>query len=153
MLRAASPAPVVGTATNDSAGAGFVGELLTASLAVGSATSLVSATAKDVITVSLTAGDWDVTGVVDFVPGATTNATLLLYGANSATNTLGADDTYASKVFLTAGQVTTAGHYRNVIPTQRVSLSATTTWRLIAQATFSVSTMTAYGTIRARRVR
>lgn len=153
MLRAASPAPVVGTATSDNAGAGYVGELLSGTLAVGSATSLVTATSKDVATVSLTAGDWDVTGVLDFLPGGTTSATLLLAGANSATNALGVDDTYASTVFPTAGQVTTAGNYRMAIPTQRVSLAATTTWRLIAQATFTLSTMTAYGTIRARRIR
>jgi hypothetical protein len=144
---------LAGTTTNDNAAAGNVGELITASLAVGSATALVTATAKDVITISLTAGDWDVTGVVDFAPAATTNATLLLAGASQTANTLGADDTYSSTVFLTAGQVTTNGNYRQVIPTQRFSLAATTTVRLIAQATFTVSTMTAYGTIRARRVR
>jgi hypothetical protein len=35
----------------------------------------------------------------------------------------------------------------------RVSLSATTTIFLVASDTFTVSTMSAYGTIRARRVR
>lgn len=142
-----------GTATNDSAAAGMVGEILTGTLAVGSATSLVTATAKDVATVALTAGDWDCSGVIDFKPAATTNATLLLFGSSSTSNTLGADDTFGSVVFLTAGQVTTNGDYRNVIPTQRFSLSGTTTIRLVGQATFTVSTMTAYGSIRCRRVR
>lgn len=142
-----------GTTTNDDAPTGSVGEFLSASLAVGSATSLVTATSKDIITLSLTAGDWAVEGVVDFIPAATTSTTLLLAGASSVANTLGVDDTYASYVFPTAGQVTTAGHYRKVIPRQRFSLAATTTVRLIAQATFTVSTMTAYGGINARRMR
>lgn len=148
----ANPA-ISGTTTNDSAASGVIGEILTGTLAVGSATPLTTATTKDVATVSLTSGDWDCTGVVDFKPAATTNATLLLYGSSSTSNTLGADDTYASVSFLTAGQVTTNGDYRNVIPTQRFSLAGTTTIRLLAQATFTVSTMTAYGTIRCRRVR
>ena len=144
---------IVGTTTNDNATAGNVGEVLTASLAVGSATALTTATAKTIISMSLTAGDWDVTGVIDFKPAATTNTTLLLFGASSTNNTLGADDTYASTVFLTAGQVTTVGDYRRVIPTQRFSLAGTTTIYLVGQATFTVSTQTGYGTIRARRMR
>ena len=153
----ASACPVYGvlpgTATNDNAAAGKVGEIISGSLAVGSATALTTATAKDIATVSLTAGDWDCSGVIDFAPAATTNTTLLLFGSSSTLNTLGADDTYGSVVFLTAGQVTTNGNYRNSIPTQRFSLSGTTTIHLVAQATFTASTMTGYGTIRCRRVR
>lgn len=147
------PSRRTGTTTNNNAPAGDIGEVVTGSLAVGSATALVTATTKTIISISLTAGDWDVDGVVDFNEGATTSTTLLLFGASSTDNTLGADDTYASYVFVTAGAVTTAGNYRCVIPTQRFSISVTTTVYLVAQATFTVSTMTGYGTIRARRMR
>jgi hypothetical protein len=145
---------IPGTPTNDNAAAGNIGELLTASLLVGAATGLVTATAKDVITIALTGGDWEISGVIDFHPAATTNATLLLSGASLVANTLGADDTFSSQVFLTAGQVTVAGDYRQIIPLQRVSVvPAGAVAHLVAQATFTVAAMTAYGTIRARRVR
>jgi hypothetical protein len=38
-------------------------------------------------------------------------------------------------------------------PVVRLSLAATTTVYLVSRATFTVSTLKAYGTIRARRVR
>lgn len=140
-----------GTATNDSAAAGGIGELLTAELAVGSATSLVTATAKTIISVSLTAGDWDVNGVVNFLPAATTSLTSHSAGSSSTDNTLGADGTLVSDsvAAVVLGSVT----LRDAFPTQRFSLASTTTVYLVGSATFTVSTMTAYGSIRARRVR
>jgi hypothetical protein len=40
-----------------------------------------------------------------------------------------------------------------VVPPVRISVSANTVVYQVAQGTFSISTMTAFGTIRARRVR
>lgn len=143
-----------GTPTNDSAGVGEVGEYITASLASGSATSLVSATAKTVISISLTAGDWDVEGIVDYIFGATTNVLALNAGTSIVNNTLGADDTFAGITNATAGIVYNGTYkYRIVAPRQRISINATTTVYLIAYGDFSVSTLTAHGMIRARRVR
>lgn len=123
------------------------------SLAVGSATSLTTATAKTVTSISLSPGDWDVSGVIDFKEAATTSTNLLLFGTSSNTNTLGADDTYGSLVFPTAGSVSTAGDYRNSVPIVRYNLATTTTIYLVAQANFTISTMTAYGALRARKMR
>jgi len=144
---------IVGTTAGGDATAGNVGEYLSASLAVGSATSLTTATAKTVINLSLTAGDWDITGVINFIPAASTNTTLLFMGTSTTDNTIGADNSYASNAYPVSGNVTTSGHYRKNVPTVRVNISSTTTIYLIAQATFTVSTMTAYGTICARRAR
>lgn len=140
-----------GTVTNDNAATGGIGELLTAALAVGSATSLVTATAKTIVSVSLTAGDWDVDGVVNFLPAATTSLTELSAGASSTDNTLGADGTFIGDTI--AAAVLGAVTLRKAIPTQRFSLASTTTVYLVGSATFTVSTLTAYGSIRARRVR
>lgn len=131
---------------------GGAGEYQSATLVLGSAISLTTATTANIITLTLTPGDWDVYGVVNFSPAATTNATLLLYGSSSTSATLGADNTYASVDFLTLGQVTTNGDYRCVIPHQRFSLTASTIIYLLARGTFTASTMTAYGFIEARRV-
>lgn len=139
-----------GTATNDSAATGYIGEYVTASLASGSATSLTNVTAKTVVSISLTAGDWDVTGVVDFHPDTTTTTTYLRAGISTTNNTLGAVDTYSTNPFAIA---VTSVDAAEITPTVRLSLSTTTTVYLIAMGGFAISTLTAYGTIRARRMR
>jgi hypothetical protein len=59
---------IVGTTTNDSATAGYVGEYVEGVLAAGSATALTTATPQTLVSISLTAGDWDVTGMVGVQP-------------------------------------------------------------------------------------
>lgn len=142
-------ASVRGTTTNDNAAAGFIGEYIVAQLASGAATALVTATSKTVTSIALTAGDWDVDGIVDFVMAAAT-VTNFKAGSNTVTNTLGGQDTFASDA---SNFVTDTDTACVDFLTTRYSLAAPTTVYLIAQATFSVGGVTAYGTIRARRVR
>ena len=78
----------VGTTTNDSAATGNVGEFVTATVAVGAAVALTTATTANVTSISLTAGDWDVSGQVNFTPGATTSITVLQCGVSLTTATL-----------------------------------------------------------------
>lgn len=141
-----------GTATNDNAAAGEIGEYTECALAQGSATSLTTNTAKDVCTVSLTAGDWDVSGAIGFLPGASTSITVLYGGWSTVANTA---DTTAGKYFqqATAAQIPTNIVQEFAVPTYRFSLSGTTTVRLIGLSIFTASTNTAFGLIRARRVR
>jgi len=127
-----------GTPTNDNAAAGQVGEFISASLAVGSATALVTATPKTIITAYLPPGDWDVNGVVDFLPAATTSITVLAEGASLVTNTLGADDTYSSDSM--TATVPGAVAQRKNIPYQRFSIAANTTTATITNATPAVAT-------------
>ena len=142
---------VAGTTTNDNAGAGIVGEYITASLAVGSAVSLVTGIAKTVTSISLTAGDWDVTGVVDFHPGTLTTGSYFQGGVSVSTNALGNQDQFAgAPMALAAGLGIDVSL---VAPVVRISLATTTTIYLTCVAGFATSTMSAYGTIRARRAR
>lgn len=137
------------TATNDNAAAGSIGEYVSASVAPGSAVSLTTATDKNVTSISLTAGDWDVCGTVDFaLTGAT--ATDAYAGISTTTDTLGGQDTYSNRVMsLTAVTDTIV----QPTPLVRLSLAATTTVYLVAKAEFSAGTEAAYGSIRARRAR
>ena len=128
------------------------GETQTASLASGSKTSLVTATGKDVITLSLAPGAWDVRGTAYFTFGTTTSFTALQAGISTAANTLGAEDTFSSIV--TAANVPTAALDMGVAtPTLRINCLVATTVRLVVSCVFTVSTLQAYGTIRAFRVR
>lgn len=143
---------VAGTTTNDSAGTGIVGEFVSSTVALGSAVSLVTNTAKDVTTISLTAGDWDVSGWVGFIPAGTTSYTQMVVSNSATLNTL---DTTPGSVGQLGFPATVNGGVVNglLTPPTRVSINSTTTYHLVAQAAFTVSTMTAYGIIRARRVR
>lgn len=154
----AGPVAFAGTTTNDSASGGFVGEQIIASVATGSAVSLSTGTAANVTSVSLTAGDWDVSGCIVFKPGATTSITLLGAAISATTNAvpavIGQNSTNdflvqnASAAFVPGSNDDTL-----CIPPVRVSLSTTTTTYLVGKATFSISTLAEYGQIRARRMR
>jgi hypothetical protein len=143
---------IKGTNTNDSAAAGDVGEYVESIVTVGSAISLTSTVAANVTSISLTAGDWDVTGVTAFNPAGTTSITI---SRGSISTTSATIDTspgrlagHASEAQVPAGN---ASFYP--LPVARLSLSTATTVYLVATSTFTVSTLSAYGIISARRVR
>lgn len=145
---------IEGSQNSDSAIAGNIGEYMEAIRTSGSAVSLTSGTPANITTLTLTPGEWDVFGVIEFAPAATTSVTELLSGTNTTSATVGTLGTYQRIV--TAAQVPGSA-LRNAIaaPVYRISVGAgtTTTVYLIARATFTVSTCTAYGDLRARRVR
>ena len=140
-----------GTTTNDNAQAGCLGEYVTASIAYADAVSITNSTATNITSISLTAGDWDVCGVVGFAPSATTSLTAeaASIGITSATLDLNTDtvNTHAAHV-VGGGNVIRLG-----IPPVRISINATTTVYLVGYVTFTISTCSAYGIINARRMR
>lgn len=121
------------------------GEYQTIKLASGSATSLTTDTPKNITTYQITPGDWECWGVVDFNPAATTSVTQLYEGISATSAALGADDTFSFANWA-GGSVLNVTQRRNV-PRQRFSVGVTTNIYLVAQAQFSVSTMTAYGSL------
>ncbi len=136
-----------GTGTNDNAGSGDVGEFVSATLAVGSGVSLVSTTNKDVLSISLTAGDWDVWGNVLF----TNSSTLITncYGWTSSTSATAPDTSLVNGLFIAAGGIAQIGVQT---PYKRYNLTTTTTIYLSGVCTFT-GTTTAAGGIFARRAR
>lgn len=151
-----SPGQYAGTTTNDNATAGNIGEYIFSDLLTGSAVSMGSSSPNNITTISLTAGDWDVWGAIAYKPTGTTNITYL----SAATNTSSGAIPLLSTGGLTAtefpasvpGAVNDPEFVMNV-PMFRYSLSTTTTIFLIGVAVFSASTLTAYGSLRARRAR
>lgn len=142
---------IQGSTTNDSASAGILGEYLTAA-AASTTVSLTTATPANAITLSLTAGDWDVQGIGVFQTALTTSVTATQVGLSTTTATFGADGSYTRDNF--AAVVPGAIEWRDSpTPVLRISLAATTTVYLVVQSAFTVSTQTAGGVIRARRVR
>ena len=142
-----------GTATNDNAAAGYIGEYVESVVASASAVSLTTATAANVTSISLTAGDWDVYPIVNFTNGATTVLSLLVGWVSTTSATIPSSD-LATRSDLDGGNMVPHRTKRTITPPSiRISLSATTTVYLEAYGEFSVSTLTAFGAIRARRVR
>jgi hypothetical protein len=126
----------VGVVDGSDATAGDIGEHLSAS---SGSVSLTSGANANVVSLSLTAGDWDVTGNVAFAAGSGTHS---FFGAGIA-----GLDTFTSSTFPSATlnqAISTA--------TRRYNVTATTTVWLVAQSIFT-GTVTATGTIRARRAR
>jgi hypothetical protein len=143
---------IEGTATNDSAGAGYVGELIESELLEGSAVSLTTATTTNVTSISLTAGDWDVWGNVALANPGTTTITAFLSTINTTSATLPTKPgkgAYAQvNVSYTAG-----ANQVQLVGQRRISINSTTTVYLITNVSFATSTLTAFGYLGARRVR
>jgi hypothetical protein len=149
-----------GTATNDNAAAGKVGEFVTATLASAGAVAITpSATTKNIITsgISLTAGDWDLSGTVNFLLAAAT-VSKFQAGISLTSATLpsqaGGSGLGTDPLVIDVDKTTTLTDTKTLgIPPVRLSIAATTTVYLVAQATFTAGTVKGFGTIRARRMR
>ena len=137
---------VIGTPTGDNANAGFLGEYQSNST---SNTGLTTGAPANATSISLTAGDWDVQGVVQFSPGATTTIAQQAAGISSTSATFGGVGTYTSFILT----FSTGTNSAFASPVVRISLSSAATVYCVAMAQFGVSTMTCNGFIRARRVR
>ena len=141
-----------GTATNDNAAAGEVGEYLEASVASGSALALTSNSALTITSITLTPGDWDVSGQVAFTSTATTSYTInagsLSLTTNTSSSVLGRWNQHVGAPFVPNGVPISA-----IMGPARFSVNTNTTVYLVAFATFTASTAGGYGTISARRAR
>jgi hypothetical protein len=148
-LTPSQTAGIVGTTTNNNANVGAVGEYVTATLASSSPITLVNSTFTNVVSISLTAGDWDVNGTTVMSCAAGMSNVQSYVSTNSGANM---GPPYPGTFTLTAAtlQVSTV---QMPTGTARMSLAATTTVYLGCFAGFTTGPATAYGTIRARRIR
>jgi hypothetical protein len=146
LITPSSTVGIKGTATNDSAQAGSIGEYVSSTVG---ATGLTTSTVTNLTTISLTAGDWDVSGGVRFTPAGSTTVSVVAAAISLTSANLGG----AGQGTQLAASFTTGQPQLIATPILRLSLSTTTTVYLVVNAGFGVSTLTADGIIRARRVR
>jgi hypothetical protein len=137
-----------GTTTNDNAASGYIGEYT-------SSTSSLAPIARnswgDLTSISLTAGDWDLSGSVLFnLNGATITNCQMSVSANSGTTTTDHvdGDNKLSQTPPTSNNDTTA-----TVASWRVSISGSATYYLKARVDGSAGTPQVRGRISARRVR
>ena len=143
-------AGVIGTTTNNSANAGSIGEYISSTVA-SSGVSLTSAAFANITSISLTAGDWDVSGVVAITNPGTTTFAYINYGTSTTSATAGTLGQMGG--LTTPSTIAATIDFTTPIPETRLSLASTTTVYLVTRASFAVSTASAYGVIRARRIR
>jgi hypothetical protein len=136
---------IIGTTAADNAGAGLVGEVISSTIASGSAVSLSNNTPADITTISLTAGDWDVWGL-PVVNASGLNMTAVVGWVSTTSATL--PDASVTVECNTAG---TSKFSATVY--QRINVSGTTTVYLSCRSNFASGTSTAFGNIFARRAR
>lgn len=141
------PVALQGVSTNSNAVAGQVGEFIIGQQLTG--VPLTSVTSANVTSINLSAGDWDIDGVVYLL---------------SSTNVLGNANASVGLVSATLGTPGGPGRAQVngplsftsiVLPTGRlrVSVAGNTIAYLVAQGTFASGTLNAQGTIQARRMR
>jgi len=142
---------VAGTNTNDAAATGYVGEYVES--VVGPINYPTSGgTPGNITTISLTAGDWDVTFFAYLSSnGATVTTNIIMIslysGATQTDRVFGSNWTYVSNPTVASSE------NFGVIPTYRVSLSATSTVYGKIAASYSIATPYTYCRLSARRVR
>ena len=138
---------IVGTTTNNNANTGSVGEFVSSVVTAASPTNINSGSATDLTSISLTAGDWDVWGNIGYIPAAGTTTTIAQGWLSSSSATIPDASLKNFEAF------NSAFGYGFTVPSQRFSLSGTTSIYITGDVTFAVSTMTFYGGIYARRRR
>lgn len=144
---------IEGTATNDNAAAGYVGEVISSVVTSGSAVSLTTGNYATVTSISLTAGDWDVFGLVVLNLTSATGVTDEIAGisATAGSQTFGPIDTPANRKLSPSYSPGGANSYP--LSAGRITLTGTTTYYLQSRSAFSGGSASAYGNIWARRSR
>jgi hypothetical protein len=124
---------------------GFVSSLV----ASGSPVALTTATSANITSISLTAGNWDVQGNINFA-GASATYTGASAGISTTSVTVPTDGT---EVFSGAQFTVLTATDGVSVPRKQINVTSTTTVYLIGRASFSAGTVGAYGSITARRIR
>lgn len=142
-----------GTSTNDSASTGYLGEYVS-STTVNQTNCPSSGSYGDAASISLTAGDWDVSTVIVYIQnGATWTASLT--GISSTSGNSGTGLTQPENLVVQAwtSSSTTPEQSETSIPRYRVSINSTTTYYAKVRSTYSAGQPKFLAFMSARRVR
>src|SRR6266852_1351863 len=142
---------ITGTITGDNATAGNIGEYISSNVA-SPGISLATNVNANLTTLVVRAGDWDVWLDSYFIPGATTNLTNLISSISSVSGVINnANGSFSQLPF--PGTVLGSTNITVITGPTRVNFTAPTTLYAVVQGQFTVSTLSSYGIIRARRIR
>lgn len=144
---------IVGTATNDNATAGNIGQYIQSVVSRSTpVTASANGTYFDITSISLTAGDWEVSLTVGLIPATTQTGYEI--GIGTTTGNSAAGMAYGENQL----QINTTGLGAALddgmsIPGYRVSIASTTTYFAKGLGFYSLGTPKFYGRLSARRMR
>jgi len=145
---------ILATATNDSATTGNVGEYVSATLPSSSATALTTTVTATLASMPLGAGDWDVHANLGFTPASSATSIDLLRGSiGTSSNAIDATIGRQMARRYASGLGSLGNLNEFLTTTSRITSSSSFTAYLNVNCFFSVSTLSAYGVIWARRPR
>jgi hypothetical protein len=141
---------ITGRINGAATAASYIGEVFSSLIPTGSSVALTTGTAANITSISVTAGDWEISGNVNFA-GTTATITQEQAGISNGTSaTIPTDGTEVSS----APNIVAASLINSItLPPKQVNVSTTTTIYLVGTATFSAGTVRGYGSIKARRTR
>lgn len=148
-LGATVPVAVQGVPTNTARAAGIVGEYLEHS--VGTGVALTTGIWTQIATITLTPGDWDVWGVLQYDGGGTTTVSAMQGSIKNATASPDFTQGRYSAVSLPSAGTILPFLPTLLLPATQWLIASNTTIFLNTSATFGVAGMNAKGRLMARR--
>jgi hypothetical protein len=143
---------ITGVTTNSNAASGIIGEYISNS--VYTPTSFpASGTYGDITSITLTAGDWDLTGFVFVGYNGTTFTGVSQMGISTSSGTGSADLVNGKNVYNFTEASAIGGVENGSVPGYRVSIASTTTYYLKIYGTYTGNSPQYQGRLSARRVR
>jgi hypothetical protein len=146
-----SKVDIYGEIDGGAVGGGYIGQVLSTLVPIGSAVSLTTATPANAIGITLSAGDWDVEASVNFSAVSATIVSSASYeiGLSIVSTTLPSD---GSEIYLAAPILTaTSAIFGGALPRKIFRPTGSSNVYVVVNATFTAGTVAAYGSITARR--
>jgi hypothetical protein len=131
--------------------AGYINEEIISFVGSGSAVSLSNNVTANITSITLTPGDWDITGAVTFSGSLT--GTVLAMGIDTTTANLPSSTLIPQRRIDTPTMPTSSSSMTISVPRYRVSISSSTTYYLVAVAVYSGGSALGNGLLSARRRR
>lgn len=141
---------LVGTTFADNALPGVIGEYTNKLIVFAGATNMNNNVNTNLLSFTLSAGDWDVEGAAIFASSVAATVTQEKAGITTVANVVPNDGT---QVYSTPGVTNLAFTDGITIPRQRFNINTPTTIFMVGNATFSQGSVVGYGQMSARRVR
>jgi hypothetical protein len=145
---------IKGEPSTGSAASGNIGEHIASNIVYANRVALTSSGNYDVTSITLSAGDWDISALMNFA--ATTSTSLTYYQCSISTTsaTQANDSPWIAANYGPTTALGAAWTFSVAITPTRVTLSTNTTYYAVCTANWSGGTgVFAYGQLRARRMR
>ena len=140
---------VIGDVSGTAVPANYIGQVLSSVVPIGSAITLSNGVLTNITSLSLTAGNWLLTGCLAFDSNGTGTESAIILSAFSGTTTtdqVNGDNRFVAKAPTSTNDVSAT------IPNWPVTISATATYYLKARMDFSSGTNRSYGRLTAVRI-